>query len=80
MLNSEIAEQVILAIICNYENADAHEIVRKIILRLLQLSDGLKLQKYLPCFVEFLCSSRPIVLLSTPNAFAINIFVLSHFK
>jgi len=47
MLNSEIAEQVILAIICNYENADAHEIVRKIILRLLQLSDGLKLQKYL---------------------------------
>jgi len=47
MLDSEIAEQVILAIICNYENADAHEIVRKIILRLLQLSDGLKLQKYL---------------------------------
>jgi len=47
MLNSEIAEQVILSVICNYENADAHEIVRKIILRLLQLSDGLKLQKYL---------------------------------
>ena len=54
MLNSEIGEQVILAILCNYQEVDAHEIVRKIISRLLQISDGLKLQKYLQQHLPFL--------------------------
>lgn len=47
MINSTVAEQVILAILCNYERVDAKQIFRKILLRLQQICEGLKLQKYL---------------------------------
>ncbi len=47
LLNSNEASEVIMAILCNFEGTDAHEVVRKILERLKTISDQEVLLRYI---------------------------------
>jgi len=64
LLRSEVAEDVVMAVLCNYENTDSEEVVKKIIARLKSITNKETLKRYLLYlrYLSLLRNNQEIVL------------------